>query len=270
MLLKPRLLTASYSRAIKNVLAILVFANLLGCEQNSQAGRGAASESFEEQLAEFGKSRELGDQYSTEPQSITLTGTNVTFVVPRNFFTAYGTAYQSAKDLRSFGFTLFLPDFIGYTRKTASLVSQMAPTEEMVRVTEVSELSKRLYIISENRHIPASPTAWGDPQALFDLHKPRNPETKRKEYGLDCEGWRVEPGSTAVCIGTRSNGEKIYLRLSDTTEFLAGEATVIYASEREGLFVRYRYWRKHLHNWRQIDDAVWAKLHAWRSAPARK
>lgn len=207
---------------------------------------------------------EAEGRFSTEPIRINLQDSEVAFLIPRNYFGPREATEPDEKNLSQFGFRLFLPDFVGYSRETADLARYIAPTEQEVRVLETRNLSKYMFDISENRTIPAPPTAWGDVEAIFDQRKPKAPQWRRHQYGLECEGWSDAPGHKFVCKGLRSNGEMIFIAVSDADEILAGECDVIYASETEGLYLRYRYWRKHLAKWREIDDAIWDKLHTWR------
>ena len=68
--------------------------------------------------------------------------------------------------------------------------------------------------------------------------------------------------------GTRSNGEFLFFTCTLAPGDIAEPATyplcdVRYYSDLEDLYVSYRYSNDHLDKWREIDDAVWRKLHEW-------
>ena len=46
--------------------------------------------------------------------------------------------------------------------------------------------------------------------------------------------------------------------------FYGYQCAVRYYSEKERILIEYVFSRRHIDRWREIDDAVWAKLNAWR------
>ena len=107
---------------------------------------------------------------------------------------------------------------------------------------------------------------------MFERIKPLQEEASIQLYGLTMHrnrGGGNTPG--AVWTGVRSNGEFFWFR----TSLAAGETKrngwpsnplcdVQYYSEEEDLSIAYRYSQDHLAKWREIDDAIWSKIHQWR------
>lgn len=210
-------------------------------------------------------------EFSTKPIKIRLESSNRSFLVPRNYFSPNAAGDPDEEELPHFGFILFLPDFQGFTRDTAKFYApeHFPPVKGekyfdsvyVLGVTPLEKVDRR-----NGKNTPVPPNVWGDPMAMLQAVT-KGYELIREEYGLKCYGKKGSEGkgNRFPCIGARSNGELIFMWAADPPE-LEGVpylCDVLYASDQEQLFVNYRYSRRHLSQWREIDDAIWAKLKAW-------
>jgi hypothetical protein len=209
---------------------------------------------------------------STKPIKIKLKDSDRVFAIPRNYFSPREANEPDEEELEYFGFTLFLPTFEGYTTETAKFYApeHFPPIKGekyfesiyVLRVEMVEKFDRR-----NGKNTPLPPNAWGDPMAMLQaVSKGQN--LIREEYGLKCYGKRSweGKGNRFPCIGTRSNGEFIFMWSPDPPELsgLPWNCDVIYYSAQEDLYINYQYSRRHIAKWREIDDAVWAKIKAWR------
>jgi len=211
--------------------------------------------------------KRVAELYSTKPKRIVLGHRE--YLVPANFF---GPRERDEPDVfvakdGGFGFFLFLPDFSGYTRDNWR--DYFDP--RLIRIVQVKEVDKHAILRPpDGTTRPAPPSAHGDPKALFEIRKRGyESEPSLAMYGL--RGYkRRPPNPGALWAGNRTNGEFFFIQASPAP----GEPTrpgltypacdVRYYSEKEDLFIFYRYPQQNIENWREIDDAVWAKLHGWR------
>jgi hypothetical protein len=209
---------------------------------------------------------------STKPIKIKLKDSDRVFTIPRNYFSPQEANEPDEEELEYFGFTLFLPNFEGYSPATARFYApeHFPPIAReayynsvyVLRVEEVSKFDTR-----NGKQTPLPPNAWGDPKAMFDAVS-KGYELLREDYGLKCYGhksWEGK-GNQFPCIGTRSNGELIFMWASDPPESGMSPyiCDVVYYSEQQQLYINYRYSRRNIAKWRELDDAVWAKINAWR------
>jgi hypothetical protein len=178
---------------------------------------------------------------------IELQGTTNSFVIPRNYFGAHNASYPNYKQLPWFGFRLFFPDFNGYSRETANLDNLVGILDNEIRILDV----KAPEVIGDG-------SSLGDPKASYRRVAPTASNWPRSVYGLDCAAYRQDPDAAMVCLGKRSNGQLLFMTIGDSGE------TCDVSYDAEGVYIHYRYSRALLADWRQIDDAVWEKLHAWR------
>jgi len=208
--------------------------------------------------------------YSTRPKRVVL-GDRI-YLVPRNYFGPKGK--ESADTLvvgeGGFGFLLFLPDFVGYTKDNWSNPFD----RQLVRVLQVKIVDKNAMIKRrDGTSAPIRPSAYGDPAAQFEVLRFQYEQTPSfKLYGL--EGYRGKGALRDVgWIGRRSNGEFYFLECSLAPDQLGKPGTyppypsckTQYYSEAEDLRVAYVFAQEQFAKWREIDDAIWAKLRAWSS-----
>jgi hypothetical protein len=161
---------------------------------------------------------------------------------------------------------MFLPDFSGYTKDNW----QDKFDRRLIQVIRVNMVDKRQVVVKGGKVEPISPAAYGEPKAQFENTRPLLEATPSvSAYGL--QGYRPRGSTSHVTwTGTRPNGEFFFFR----STLAPGDAPkagipnplcdVRYYSEIEDLFIVYRYSNDNLPIWREIDDAVWTKLHAWR------
>jgi hypothetical protein len=163
---------------------------------------------------------------------------------------------------------LFLPDFGGYTTE-----NWRDPFDrrriEVVRVATVN--THELIRMPDGTHRRVNPSAYGDASARFEKRRSRlEVAPSLRMFGL--EGYRRRgPSPEVVWTGKRSNGEFFLLERAVPQSELGRPYAVVlnpscqtqYYSAAEDLHVVYRYSQHHLPMWREIDDAIWAKLHNW-------
>lgn len=206
------------------------------------------------------------DEYSTKPMRVKLGQHR--YVIPVNYFGPKGRREPDSFDADQagyFGFRLFLPGYGGYT--TENWRDKF--DEHLVTVVRLWIPDKnRTGIFPNGEPAPANPAGYYEPKATFRNWRPMlelNPSLHY--YGLD--GYRPKHGRAEVTwTGTRSNGEffffKCHLAPGDTPETGTYPfCDVRYYSEKEDLVIVYWFANANLPKWREIDDAIWAKLHEW-------
>jgi hypothetical protein len=210
--------------------------------------------------------------YSEKPVRVILGPRE--YVIPANYF---GPKELEEPDTFKaegyFGFFLFFPNFGGYTKENW----RDRFDTRLIHVTGVSLVDRNAMIpYFEGGRVKITPANYGEPKAQFENRKSRLEERPSfdifslKGYRWRGAGTKGTPGITWT--GTRSNGEFFFFESS----LAPGEpkrpgitnplCTARYFSEKEDLHVRYFYSQDHLDKWKQIDDAIWAKLHRWRVA----
>jgi hypothetical protein len=219
-------------------------------------------------MEEEAKSVEL--LYSTKPKRVFLGKRE--YRIPANYF---GPKQRDESDtLRvgdsGFGFFLFLPDFGGYTKENWR--NQF--DSRLIYVVQVREADKsRMIRQRDGTYRAIHPSAYGDAVAAFENRRPRLEQLPSfKLHGL--EGYQYKGRSTQQIIwtGTRSSGEFFFLECSAVPGETERPGAVFplcqtrYYSDKEDLRIAYRYPREHLAKWREIDDAIWAKLRSWQEA----
>jgi hypothetical protein len=227
------------------------------------------AESIQERMARAMEedTEQVNRLYSIKPVRVILGSRE--WVIPANYF---GPKGEGSPDTfmadKYFGFVLFLPDYGGYTKENWS-----DPFDRrQISILNISSVDKtQVVVFSDGHHEIVSPANYGEPTAQFQNWR-RMLEDKPllDVYGL--EGYRPKYGKADVTwTGTRSNGEFFFFR----SHLAPGESTqkgtnplcdVRYYSEKEDLFIAYMYSNDHLAQWREIDDAIWSKLHEWRVA----
>ena len=199
--------------------------------------------------------------YSVEPKRIVLGDRE--FRISRNYFDPKGRNAPDtfvAKD-NGFGFTLFLPDYGGFTKENWR---EGWSHPDRIDVVQVRRIATHTLTDGTQRR-------YGDPIAGYGrLRRLFEEAPAFKLYGL--EGYRRGGGGATQGVlwtGTRSNGEFFFFESSlgpgeQPARGRRAFCKVRYSSEKEDLYVAYRYSQHHLAKWREIDDAIWHKLHAWR------
>jgi hypothetical protein len=236
--------------------------------QMSESQRSALRERMKQ--AEERDAQEIEKLYSTKPIRFRMASHE--YVVPVNYFTPKGRDEPNeTAESKGFSFFLFLPDYGGYTKENWR---EGWFDQRLIEILEIKPIDKNAMIpFSLGGHKKAEPENYGEPKARFQNRK-RSLEEKPsfKLYGL--EGYRRKgstPTGTAgiTWTGTRSNGEFFFFESSSAPgESLQSGITypscrAQYYSEKEALFIAYRYSQNHIEKWREIDDAIWAKLHSW-------
>jgi hypothetical protein len=151
-----------------------------------------------------GEQRQVEIHYSTKPRRVFIADRE--YVVPANYL---GPKQGNEPDeLRTgnsgFGFSLFLPDFSGYTTD-----NWRDPFDrhriDIVRVAKVN--TRELIRIPDGTHRRVKPSAYGDPSARFANRRSRLEDAPSFQmFGL--EGYRRRgPSPEVVWTGKRSNGE---------------------------------------------------------------
>jgi hypothetical protein len=196
---------------------------------------------------------EVAEQYSSKPINVKL-GSH-SYRIPANYFGPKGRDQDEKFDAEQagyFGFSLFLPDYGGYTRDNWR-----------------NKFDPRLITVLRVQLAPLSPARYYEPRAMFDGMRPSlETAPSLRYYGL--EGYRPKYGRDQVTwTGTRSNGEFLFFRChlapgdSPQPGIVFPFCDVRYYSEKEQLVISYRYPNANFSKWREIDDAIWAKLHTW-------
>ena len=216
------------------------------------------------------EAREVEKLYSTKPIRFRMAGQQ--YVVPANYFTYKGRDEVDTGNSEGFGFFLFLPDFGGYTKENWR--DQF--DRRRIYVLEVKPVDKNAMIpYSLGGYVKAEPANYGEPRAQFQNIRALLEEIPSfKLYGLEGyrrkgAGARGTPGVTWT--GTRSNGEFFFFNssLAPGEPLRPGLTNPVcqtqYYSEQEDLFISYFYSQDHIAKWREIDDAIWEKIHSWRT-----
>lgn len=219
----------------------------------------------EKKLAMQEAERQVEQLYSTKPIRFRM-GKNE-YVIPVNYFTPKGRDNIDTGNSEGFGFFLFLPDYGGYTKE-----NWRDPFDpRLIKIVQVHPVDKNAVgVFTDGTRRPLSPDRF-DPRKNFEGTKWSIESEGTELYGLTVyrnKGGGATPG--AIWTGTRSNGEFFFFR----TSLAPGEPTrpgitnphcdVRYYSEKEDLQIVYRYSQRHIAKWREIDDAIWTKLHGWR------
>jgi hypothetical protein len=165
---------------------------------------------------------------------------------------------------------LFLPDYGGFTK---SNWQKGWFDMNRIDVLDLKPVDKDARGITSNGTVvPIGPAAYGDPEPRFEsIRMLFEAQPSLNAFGL--AGYRRRGGDSGVFwTGTRSSGEFLYFESSFAPGGPAPEGlvhplcTVGYYSKREDLFIKYIYSQEHIASWREIDDAIWKKIHSWRVA----
>jgi hypothetical protein len=215
------------------------------------------------------EARQVASLYST--RSIRFTFGKHRYEVSANYFGPKDFQdWPKKPTIDGFGFFLFRPDYAGYTKE-----NWRDPFDRRkITVVWIEQVEKNaIGIFTDGTRRPLSPDRF-DPRVRFESARSLLEEKSVQLYGLTVyrnRGGDNTPG--AVWAGHRSNGEFFWFRSS----LAPGQAKrngyppnplcdVRYYSEKEDLSIVYRYSQDHVADWREIDDAIWAKIHQWRVA----
>jgi hypothetical protein len=163
---------------------------------------------------------------------------------------------------------MFLPNYGGYTKDNW----RDKFDRRLIEVAQVSAVDKsRIVVFTDGHSERISPAAYGEPKAQFqNIRDGLEDRPTLHAYGLD--GYRPKGSNVdVVWVGARSNGEFFFFRcpLAPGDPPQPGIPTphcdVRYYSEKDDLYIAYRYSNDYLAKWREIDDAIWQKLNGWRT-----
>lgn len=206
--------------------------------------------------------------YSTKLVRISMG--NHRYAIPANFLTPKGAQLADVLSYRYLGFVLFLPDYGGFTKENWR-EDWFHP--QRIDVLEISRVDKTAMIPrSDGRIERIRPAGYGEPQAGFSNLK-RLLEAQPSLRVADLAGYRrvnARSNKTVVWAGHRSNDEFFFFSSTSApgeplpVGSAYGLCDVRYYSEKEDLFIAYRYKQRHIERWRQIDDAIWGRIKAWR------
>jgi hypothetical protein len=217
--------------------------------------------------AEIKAAQEVEELYSTKPVRVVFGRRE--YVIPANYFgpkEKNGLDTFDAGKVGYFGFFLFLPDYNGYTKNNWKDKFD----HHLVTVLEISTVDKERIVSFTDGHTErVNPAQYGEPKARFQNGRSLLEEKPSLSiYGL--QGYRPKHGNLPVTfVGTRSNGEFLFFDChlapgdAPTPGLVYPFCDVRYYSEKEDLFIAYRYSNDYLAQWRDIDDAIWRKVHSW-------
>jgi hypothetical protein len=215
--------------------------------------------------AEEQEAAEVERLYSTKPLLVRMGGK--AWYIPANYSTPKGLNEPSEGNADAFGFFLFLPDYGGFTKENW----RDRFDKRRIEVLQVESVDKDLMVPDTRGHRSrANPAGYGDPVARFQNSRASLEERPSiLKYGLEGFRWKSRRRAGVTWTGKRSNGEFFFFESS----FAPGETppgrvrfpicTVQYYSAKEDLFIAYRYSQEHIAKWREIDDAIWSRLHEW-------
>lgn len=212
--------------------------------------------------------REVERLYSTKPIRFQMAGRE--YVVPVNYFTPKGRDEAEGGESKGFGFFLFLPAYGGYTKENW----QDRFDRRLITVLQVSPVNKNaMEEVTDGTRRRVLPSSYGEPQAAFKVRQHFLEEKPAfRLHGL--EGYRYKGGGRddMVWTGVRSNGEFFFFESSLAVDRPVTPGVypsnpsckVNYYCHQEDLRIHYFYSQDQIARWREIDDAIWAKMHAWR------
>ena len=214
------------------------------------------------------EARKVEQLYSADPKRIVLGERE--YRIPANYLGPKGRGEPDtfvAGD-NGFGFFLFLPDYGGYTKENWR-GGWFHPL--LIQVISVKVVDKNVMIpLTDGTRQRIRPENYGEPRARFSNRR-RSLEDSPSFRLFGLEGYRSKGKGTpgVTWVGTRSNGEFFFFEstLAPGEERRRGtypSCQASYYSEQEDLRIAYRYRQEHLAKWREIDDAIWTKLRAWR------
>lgn len=218
------------------------------------------------QRAREEEAREVEQLYSTKPVRVRLGDRQ--YLIPVNYLTPKGKNYEDTLNYRHLPFSLFLPDYGGFTKENWQ---KGWFDRRRIDVVELKQVDKTAIVPhTELGSAVIQPAGYGEPRARFEnRRKSLEAKPSFREYGL--EGYlRKNKTRGATWTGTRTNGEFFFFEAS----LAPGQEApfpdykplcdVRYYSEKEDLYISYRYFQEHISKWREIDDSVWRKIGDWK------
>lgn len=192
------------------------------------------------------------------------------YVLPRNFLTYKGAEEPDVLEYEYLMFVLFLPEFGGYS---ISNWEESWFHKQRIDVLQLRSVDKHATVpLAGGGTTLVQPANYGEPRARFSNLKALL-ETRPSLHQFGLEGYRQKNYPTVRIVtwtGTRSNGEFVFFQSSfgpaESPEkgMIRGHCDVRYYSDKEDLYVAYRYDQGHIAKWRDIDDAIWTKIKQWR------
>jgi hypothetical protein len=221
------------------------------------------------EAARAADAREVERLYSDKPIRIVVADRE--YVLPRNYAGPKAGAERDIVRWKYLTFSLFLPDYGGYTKNNWQ---DGWFHEQLIDVIEVQPVDKNATAPDMRGELrKAEPASYGEPHARFkNRRKSLEAEPFFRLYGL--EGYRRinHPSVRQVTwTGTRANGEFFFFDSSlppggtSAPGVQYPHCDVRYYSEKEDLFIAYRYKQRHIERWFEIDSAIWRKIHEWRA-----
>ena len=197
------------------------------------------------------------------------------YEIPSNYFGPKEGDYRMRSKLfeaeGGFGFSLFLPNFGGYTKENWR--NPFDPRR--IDVIEVKSVDREQVVrerdASRGRRF-AGPYDDAKSQFVKNIKGFLEDTPAFRRFGL--EGYYVRYRKTyeLTWTGRRTNGDFVYFSCSPTPEEIeqahipVPQCRTQYYSEEDELRIFYTFHREHLAEWRAIDDAIWAKIHKWRGS----
>lgn len=217
--------------------------------------------------AEQEDAKEVEKLYSTKPVRVLLKGHE--YLIPANYFGPKQLHEPDLYDAKDYGvgFFLFLPTYGGYTKENWRDPFDL----NQITVARIRPVDKNATVpYADGHREQVKPAEYGEPRAQFENFKDfLEAKPSLKEYGLVGYVSKI-PNMGVFWTGMRSNGEFVYFRSSlvpgksEGPGIIYPQCDVRYYSEKEDLYISYRYSQRHFSKWRDIDDAIWAKFHGWR------
>lgn len=211
--------------------------------------------------------RQVERLYSAKPVRVRVGKRE--YVLPRNFLGPKGLNESDFLDYRYLPFTLFLPDYEGFTKSNW----QEGPFhEQRIDIIQLKPVDKTALVpIAGGGKRIVQPAGYGEPRARFkNLRALLEERPSLHLFGLDGYRRKNHPRvRTVTWTGARANGEFFFF---DST-FAPGEdpppsarypsCQAQYYSELEDQYIVYRYKQVHLERWKEIDTAIWRKINGW-------
>lgn len=214
------------------------------------------------------EAQEVDRLYSTKLSHVILG--NREYRIPANYFgpkQGQEPAVFVAKE-NGFGFSMFLPDYGGYTKENWR-EGWFHPL--LIQVIWVKTVNKNAMLpMTDGSLRRIRPAGYGDPKARFANRRARLEDAPSfKLHGLDGYRRKGKGAKGVTWVGARSNGEFFFFDSTLSPEEQPGRGRYSfcqaqYYSEQGDLNIAYRYQQRHIANWREIDDAIWTKLREWR------
>ena len=191
--------------------------------------------------------------------------------LPRNYLTPKGAAEPDVVTYKYLAFYLFLPNYGGYTKENWR---EGQFHDQLIDVMEVRRVDKNAVArTTKGEKAPVNPASYGEPRAAFK-NRQRLLEATPSMHMFGLDGYRAKNHRSVKevhWVGTRPNGEFFFFRSSSAPGedlppgVLYPSCVVRYYSEKEDLYIMYRYRQKHIEQWREIDAAIWQKIKEWRN-----